>query len=62
MLALFRLDFHSYASYNALAAPILLAVWYLINADLFKHKRVGVKVSVMILVADFIMYVMKLIL
>ena len=61
MMSLFRLDFHSYASYNPLAAPILLAVWYLINADLFKHKRVWTTVSIMILVAKFIMYVINLI-
>ena len=59
LIALIRLDFSGYAHYNAMATPLLFAVWIILHAKLFKRKKVALTIGIVILIINFIYYLLR---
>lgn len=59
LVSLAKFDLAAYMSYNALALPLVLSVWYMINADLFEHRRIGTALSLATLAVNFVLYIVE---
>ena len=57
--ALLQFNFSSYCYYHPLALPLAVAIWLMIHRKLFKKERVLTAISVIILIANLLLFLWR---
>ena len=60
IIALFRLDIKSYFYYQPFSIPLIISTWSIIHASILKNKKIMYLLSFVILISNFIFYLIKM--
>ncbi len=60
MFALLRLDLTAYVHYQPLALPLCVAVWLMLNVDLWKHKRAAAGFAIAVAAVNVFFWIYRL--